>query len=126
MRPQRRDVFRTDAASRLDDIELIAALLERDAVNGQASRVERGGYVVARRRRKRASRMRRARQRLASGSADVRHAAVTAGHLMVHPRVFACARASGGFIVDLAVVLATFTAGTAGVALVYLIAVPPV
>ena len=126
MRPQRREVFRTDAASRLDDIELIAALLERDAVNGQAIRVERGGYVVPRRRRKRPSSLRRARQKIASRSSDVRHAAVTAGHLMVHPRVFACVRASGGFIVDLALVLATFTAGTAGVALVYLIAVPPI
>jgi hypothetical protein len=36
MRPNRQQTFRTEAAAKLDQLELIAALLERDATNNRA------------------------------------------------------------------------------------------
>jgi hypothetical protein len=36
MRPNRQQTFRTDAAGKLDQLELVAALLERDATNNRA------------------------------------------------------------------------------------------
>ena len=36
MRPNRQQTFRTDAAAKLDQLELVAALLERDATNNRA------------------------------------------------------------------------------------------
>jgi hypothetical protein len=42
MRPNRQNIFRTDAAAKLDRLELIAALLERDATNNRAFIAELG------------------------------------------------------------------------------------
>ena len=36
MRPNRQQTFRADAAAKLDQLELVAALLERDATNNRA------------------------------------------------------------------------------------------
>ncbi len=44
MRPSRQQIFRTDAAAKLDRLELIAALLERDATNNRAFIAEIAAY----------------------------------------------------------------------------------
>ncbi len=126
MRPQPSQVFRTNAASRLDDVELIAALLERDATNGRASFAERGTLVLPRRRRHSPSILRRLHVRCAAGAARAARIAAAIGRLVMHRRLLAAVRATGNFAIDLMIVLST--AGLAIVVLtaVYLLAVPPV
>lgn len=46
MRPQQQRSFATTTASKLDSLELVAALLERDAVNGRALQAEMGAALL--------------------------------------------------------------------------------
>jgi hypothetical protein len=118
-------VFRTNAASRLDDLELVAALFERDVSKGRAVCTERGVRVPPMRRRKRLL-SHRARLPTAKVAALGRGVAIGTKHVAQHPRLFAAVDATAGFIIDLAIVLSTGVAATAILVAAYVIAAPPV
>jgi hypothetical protein len=125
MRPQRQQTFRLDAASRLDDIELIAALLERDATNNRVHVAERGAPLLPIKRR-RPSRMVASRRLALRGAGYARRVALGLMRLTQHPRLYVLARTVCGFCVDFAVVLAAVAAAVLVVTGAFLIGAPPV
>jgi hypothetical protein len=126
MRPLRREVFRSDAASRLDDIELITALLERDATNGRSFTTERGLALPPLRRRRKYPKIRRA---VVASGASLSDARRLAGgglrHAVLHPRLLSGARAAAQFIIDVLIMLALAAGALAVVVAGYLVAAPP-
>ena len=126
MRPQPRSVFRSNAASRLDDVELIAALLERDATKTGAISVERGMRVGGKRRRRGPSIRYRVSARGAKMASAGRGFANGTKRTVLHPRVFAALNATGGFLVDLGIVLSVSAAGVAMLTAAALLLAPPV
>jgi hypothetical protein len=126
MRPQRRQAFRTDAASRLDNLELVTALLERDVTNAGAICSERGALVRPLRRRRRHPNLRRLAKVSAASAAKTRRAGALAKHLALHPRLFSGARATLDFGIDLMIVLSTMTAAVAVLTVAYMLGAPPV
>lgn len=124
MRPQRQHIFRMDAASRLDDIELVAALLVRDASNSRAISAERGATLLPMRPRRRlrfdkcgglALRASRLARRCASRIID----------LARHPRLRAAAWEAWSFIVDVTILLSAALAAAVIVTAAVLIGASP-
>lgn len=125
MRPQPTRVFRTDAASRLDDIELIAALFERDVTNGRAIHAERGTALPSVRRRRQSQLLSRTVARSAAATAAARQVGASVQHVVVHPRMLSALRATTGFAADLITVLALGFAATAVLVIAMVLAAPP-
>lgn len=125
MRPQPSRVFRSNAASRLDDAELIAALLERDATKAGAISIERGMRVASKRRRGPSMRYRMGVKGAKIATAG-RGFAKGTKRAVLNPRLFAALDAAGGFIVDLAIVLGASAAGITILIAGVLLAAPPV
>lgn len=125
MRPQPKQVFRTDAASRLDDLELIAALLERDATRVRSERAEHGAILLPTPRRRRRHYVRRLHAVLVRGRAVCRRVGAGIRHAALHPRLFSGVRAVSVFVVDLSIVLSAAIATMAALTLAYLLAAPP-
>jgi hypothetical protein len=130
MRPQPISVFRTDAASRLDDLELVAALFERDVTNGRAIHAERGTPLPPMRRRRKHQLLSQASTRSAAATAAVaaqaRHVGARVQHAVVHPRLLSAVRATTGFAVDLIRVTSIGVAATAALVIAISLAAPPV
>jgi hypothetical protein len=124
MRPSRQQIFRTDAAAKLDRLELIAALLERDATNNRVL-IEELGAEPARRTRVRGHLSRRWRALVDATSTGARVTASVASAIATSPRVHAAIRAIFGFTVDFAVVLATGCAAVAVLTITVLLVAPP-
>jgi hypothetical protein len=125
MRPQRQQIFRLDTAYRLDDIELIAALLERDATNNRVHVAERGMLLlpIRRHRPRRTVALRRLALR---GAGVVRRIGAGVADIARHPKLYAAARAIYGFCVDFMVVLAAVFAAVVVVTGAFLVGAPPV
>lgn len=119
MRPQRQQVFRTDAASKLEDLEIVTALLERDVVNGRAFIDERGVLLPRGRVRKR--RPRRANIDLTAKTTKyLRTSLAGIARLALDRRLHAGVAILVGFIVDLAIVLSCAGLVVAALASLYL------
>jgi len=125
MRPNRQQIFRADAAAKLDQLELIAALLVRDATNNRAVIAElcssypriAGG---------RAQRLRRLRKlALGTNAAVTRVAAMTLA-IVRSRRIRAALRAVYAVIVDFALVMTVACAAVAILAAAFLLTAPPV
>jgi len=126
MRPQRHHAFGIDtAASKLDRLELVAALLERDAVNNRAWLTELG--AIRERKPSRAVRVSRRWEKIADrwmGAARTGWALTLA--VAADRRVHAGLRAAYGFCVDLVAVTAAAFTAIALVVATYLVLAPPV
>lgn len=126
MRPQRQHVFRSDAAAKLDRLELVAALLERDATNNCALMAELGGALPARR----ASPKKRAGLRwrkLVDGCGTAVRMTVSMAVAIATSRQLRTAmRASYDFAVDFAIVLSTAAAAVVILAAAFMLTAPPV
>jgi hypothetical protein len=125
MRPQPSRVFRTNAASRLDDVELIAALLERDATKAGAVSIERGVRVASKRRRVPSVRYRMSAKGAKIATAG-RGIAKGTRHVVLDPRLFYVLDATGGFLLDLMIVLGAGAATLAVLIGGVLLAAPPI
>lgn len=126
MRPQPSQVFRTDAAARLDSLELITALLERDVTNAEAICIERGAPVQPRRRRRRRPLLYRLATISATSTARARRIGGIVRYFTLHPRLFSGARATGAFVTDLMIVLSTVCAAVAILTVAFVLGAPPV
>ena len=124
MRPNRQQIFRTDAADKLDRLELVAALLERDATNNRAFITElSSGYPHDRGRPRPFGKVRK----LAAGaySTGVRIGS-TAVAIARSRQVRAAIRAVFAFVVDFAVVISVAGTAVAILAAAFLLTAPPV
>lgn len=125
MRPNRQQIFRADAAAKLDQLELIAALLERDATNNRAVIAElcssypriAGG---------RAPRLRRLRKLALGAYSAVTRAVATTVAIARSRRVHAALRAVYALIVDFTLVMSVACAAVAILAAAFLLTAPPV
>lgn len=125
MRPQRHHAFGTNTASKLDRLELVAALLERDAVNNRAWLGELG--AIPQRRRSRTQGISRRWGKIADkwiGAARTGWALTVA--VATDRRLHAGLRAAFGFCIDLAAVTAAAFTAIAFIIAVYLVLAPPV
>jgi hypothetical protein len=124
MRPQRPQVFYAETSAKLDRLELIAALLERDATNNRVLITELGAEPAPKAR-VRARLSRRWRALVDATSAGARIAVSVAGAIATSPRLHTVLRAVYGFTVDFAVVLATGCAAVAALTIAFLLVAPP-
>jgi hypothetical protein len=125
MRPSPVNIFRMDGAEKLDQLELIAALLERDATNNRHL-LNDLGYLGApaatgKKRRPPSPWLRRA----AAVKACVRSIVAAVMKVVRSRHTRAAIVAVCAFIVDFAVILAVGGAATAILAAAVLIAAPP-
>lgn len=121
MRPQRQQVFRTDAASKLDSVELVAALLVRDAAKGRAFIAERGVPLPPGNVRKRLLRRRRV-DVAAKASKLARNIAMSIAYVARHPYLHGSVRAVYAFVVDVVIVLSTVGAAVAALTAAFVLA----
>jgi hypothetical protein len=125
MRPQRPQAFQSDASRKLDRLELIAALLERDASQHRAWVAELSGSPPTRPRR--SKRMLPNWGRLAvAGIAGARATGRWALAIVTSKRLRAAMREAYDFIFDFAVVLGVAMAGGVILTAALLLAAPPV
>jgi len=125
MRPQRHHAFGVDTTSKLDRLELVAALLERDAVNNRAWLAELG--TIPERRPSRALRVSRRWETITDKWISVaRTGWAFSAAVAVDPRLHAGVRAAYGFAVDLATVTAAAATAIALITVTYLVLAPPV
>jgi len=125
MRPQRHQSFGVDTTSQLARLELVAALLERDAANNRAWLTELG--AIPERRPSRALRVSRRWEKIADNC-------ISAGRagwgfsvaVATDPRLHAVLRAAYGFAFDLAAVTAAAVVAIALIIATYLVLAPPV
>ena len=126
MRPNRQQTFRTDAAAKLDQLELVAALLERDATNNRTFiNAINSGYSrrAAARAPKRLLRLRA----LARGTGSTAVRIVSATMAVARSRqVRAAIRAVVAFAIDFAVVLSVAGAAVIILTAAFLLTAPPV
>jgi hypothetical protein len=125
MRPQRPQVFQSDASRKLDRLELIAALLERDASQNRAWLAELGGPAHKRPRRFKHV-MPDWAELAVGGIAGARATRRRLVAAVTSNRLRSALREAGDFIFDFAVVLGVAAAGTAIFTAALLIAAPPV
>lgn len=124
MRPNRQQIFRTDAADKLDRLELIAALLERDATNNRAFIAElRSRYPHGRGKPRAFGKLRK----LAIGAyaAGVRIVSTTVA-IARSRQVRAAIRAIFEFVVDFGIVMSVICSAVAILAAAFLLTAPPV
>ena len=125
MRPHRHQVFGTDTASKLDRLELVAALLERDAINNRAWLRELG--AIPERKLSRTLKLsRRWEKTIDNGIEAARTGTAFTVAVATDPRLHAGLRAIYAFAVDLVVVTTAAGAGIVLVTLAYLLLAPPV
>ena len=126
MRPNRQQTFRTDAAAKLDQLELIAALLERDATNNRAFINEINSAYS----RRAAGRPHKRLLRLRAMARGAQSAAVwvvsTTLAIARSRQVRAAALAVYAFAVDFAVVLSVISAAVIILTAAFLLTAPPV
>ncbi|HWK38661.1 MAG TPA: hypothetical protein VNR88_07075 [Hyphomicrobium sp.] len=125
MRPQRHHAFGIDTVSKLDRLELVAALLERDAVNNRAWLTELG--AIPERRPSRALRASRRWEKITGEWIDAARTgwAFTIA-VAVDPRLHAGLRAAYRFCIDLIAVTAAAFVAIALIVATYLVLAPPV
>jgi hypothetical protein len=124
MRPNRQQIFRTDAADKLDRLELIAALLERDATNNRAFIAElRSGYPHSLRKPRHFGKLRK----LVAGTYLTGVGIVSTAVAIARSRqVRAAIRAVFAFVIDFGVVISVAGAAVAILAAAFLLTAPPV
>jgi hypothetical protein len=128
MRPQRSQAFQSDASrklDRLDRLELIAALLERDVSHHRAWVAELSGLTPARPRRSKRIMPDWARFAV-GGIAGARATYRLAVAIVTSKRLHATLWSAYDFIVDFAVVLGAIVAGVVVLTIALLLAAPPV
>jgi len=127
MRPTKNNVFRTGAAAKLDQLELIAALLERDATNNRMLIAELGSACPRQPTgdsgRAQLSRRWRKIARAANGAAH--RSILVATAVARNPRLRSALRATYAFAVDFAMVLSVACVAVAALAVVTLLIAPP-
>jgi hypothetical protein len=121
MRQSRQQIFRTDAAAKLDRLELIAALLERDATNNRAFIAE-----IAYPRKPGAVRLQRLRKFAGRVRAGIVLVASTTVAVARSRQVHAAIRAIYRFVVDFAIVLSVAAGAVIILAAAFLLTAPPV
>ena len=119
MRPSRQQIFRTDAAAKLDRLELIAALLERDATNNRAFIAELAAYPP-KRGAARLQGLRKFAGRVRAGIVLIASTTVARSR-----QVHAAIRAVYWFVVDFAIVLSAAATAVAILAAAFLLTAPP-
>src|SRR4029078_13197170 len=103
MRPNRQQIFRTDAADKLDRLGVIAALLERDATNNRAFIAElRSGYSHGQRKPRPFGKLRKGARRHVSAGGWIIATTVTIARSR---QVRGAVRAVFAFVVDFGVVI---------------------
>jgi hypothetical protein len=124
MRPQRSQAFESDASRKLDRLELIAALLERDASHHRAWVAELSGLTPTRQRRSKRALANWSKLVVAGidGARGTRHLAVA---IVTSKRLRAAVREAYDFIFDFAVVLGVAITGLAILTAALLLAAPP-
>lgn len=125
MRPQRQHVFRSDAAAKLDRLELVAALLERDATNNRALLAELGA-LSARRASPGTRALRRWRKLIHASRTAARMVGSMAVAIATSRQLRAALRASYAFAVDFAIVLSTAAAAVVILTAAFALTAPPV
>ena len=124
MRPNRQQIFRTNAADKLDRLELIAALLERDATNNRAFITElSSGYPHGRGRPRPFGKARKLAARTYWTGVRIVSTAVAIARSR---QVRAAIRAVFAFVVDFAVVISVAGAAVVILAAAFLLTAPPV
>lgn len=126
MRPNRQQTFRADAAAKLDQLELVAALLERDATNNRAFIHEiNSAYSrqAAGRTHKRLLRLRAIARRTQSAAVWV---VSTTLAIARSRQVRAAILAVYAFAIDFAVVLSVVSAAVIILTAAFLLTAPPV
>ena len=124
MRPQRSQAFQSDASRKLDRLELIAALLERDVSHHRAWVAELGGLTPARPRR--FKRMMPHWGKFAVAGIAGAHAMYRQAVLVVtSKRLHAALREAYDFLFDFALVLGVAVAGVVILTAALLFAAPP-
>ena len=121
MRPSRQQIFRTDAAAKLDRLELIAALLERDATNNRAF-AELAAYPPERG----AARLQGLRKFAGRVHAGIVLVASTVVAVARSRQLHAAIRAVYRFAVDFAIVLSVAAGAAVILAVAFLLTAPPV
>jgi len=126
MRPNRQQTFRTEAAAKLDQLELIAALLERDATNNRAFINEINSAYSRRAAGRTHKRLLRLRA-IARGTrlTAVRVASATLA-IVRSRRVRAAVHAVVAFAIDFAVVLSVVSTAVIILTAAFLLTAPPV
>jgi hypothetical protein len=125
MRPQQLQAYRSGVASRLDDVELVAALLERAAGGTRAFCAERGAPmapVPGERLRWRV----RVREASVRGFGEALKFVRSTARSAFHPRIIRAISAALHFVIDLARVLLVVASGLLVVAIAVMLAAPPV
>jgi hypothetical protein len=122
MRPSRQPIFRTDAAAKLDRLELIAALLERDATNNRAFIAELAAYPPKRG----AARLQGLRKFAGRVHAGIVLVASTVVAVARSRQLHAAIRAVYRFAVDFAIVLSVAAGAAVILAVAFLLTAPPV
>ena len=126
MRPNRQQTFRTDAAAKLDHLELVAALLERDATNNRAF-INEINSVYSRRGAGRTHKRLLRLRAVARGAGSTAAWVVSTTLAIARSRpVRASIAATYAFAVDFAVVLSVLSAAAMILAAAFLLTAPPV
>jgi hypothetical protein len=124
MRPQRSQAFQSDASKKLDRLELIAALLERDASHHRAWVAELSDLAPARPRRFKGV-MPNWGKFAVSGIAGARATRRLAVAIVTSKRLRAAFREAYDFIFDFSVVLGVAITGLVILTAALLLAAPP-
>ena len=124
MRPQRSQAFQSDASRKLDRLELIAALLERDASHHRAWVAELSGSAPTRQRRSKRA-MANWSKLVIAGTAGVRATRRLAAAIVTSKRLRAAVREAYDFIFDFAVVFGVAITGLGILTAALLLAAPP-
>jgi len=125
MRPQQLQTSRSVVASRLDDVELVAALLERAAGGTRAFCAERGAPmapVPGERLRWRV----RVHEASVRGLGEALKYVRSTARWAFHPRIIGAISAVAHFVIDLVRVLLVASWGLLVVAIAIILAAPPV
>jgi hypothetical protein len=125
MRPQRPQAFQTDASKKLDRLELVAALLERDASQHRAWVSELSGSASMRPRRSR-RRMPDWGRLAVAGIASARAAHRGSVAVVTSKRLRTALQEVYDFSFDFALVLGVAAAGAVILTAALLVAAPPV
>ncbi len=124
MRPQRSQAFQSDASRKLDRLELIAALLERDASHHRAWVAELSGLTPTRPRRSKRAIANWGKFAVA-GIAGARATRRLAVAIVTSKRLRVAVREAYDFIFDFAVVLGVAITGLVILTAALLLAAPP-
>ncbi len=124
MRPQQLQAFRSGVVSRLDDVELVAALLERSAGGTSAFCAERGAPMAPIPAEKLSWHLRLREASVSGFTKAQRHARATV-RAALHPRIIAGITAVAHLVIDLARVLVVVASGFVAVAVAIMLAAPP-